>query len=174
MIELFSNEGFVFSYAEYAYIAIGLGMIISLFLTETLGIMAGGIIVPGYLALYLHNPIKIISTLIISIAAYLIVYLLSKFILIYGRRRLILSLLIGFFLGYILRIVLDNSGFQIMINNHWMELEYIGYIIPGLIASWIDRQGIVRTVSVILIVASIVNLIMMYIYYLDQFRMLYV
>ena len=112
--------------------------------------------------------------MIISIAAYLIVYLLSKFILIYGRRRLILSLLIGFFLGYILRIILDNSGFQIMINNHWMELEYIGYIIPGLIASWIDRQGIVRTVSVVLIVASIVNLIMMYIYYLDQFRMLYV
>ena len=61
-----------------------------------------------------------------------------------------------------------------MINNHWMELEYIGYIIPGLIASWMDRQGILRTTSVILIVASIVNLIMMYIYYLDQFRILYV
>ena len=106
--------------------------------------------------------------------AYSIVYLLSKFILIYGRRRLILSLLTGFFLGYILRIALDNSGFQIMINDDWIELEYIGYIIPGLIASWMDRQGILRTVSVVLIVASIVNLIMMYIYYLDQFRILYV
>ena len=159
---------------NYTYIAIGLGMVISLFLTETLGVMAGGIIVPGYFALYLHNPIKIIATLAISILAYLIVYLLSKLILIYGRRRLILSLLIGFFLGYILRVILNNSGFQIMINNHWMELEYIGYIIPGLIASWMDRQGILRTTSVILIIASIVNLIMMYIYYLDQFRMLHV
>ena len=46
---------------NYTYIAIGLGMVISLFLTETLGVMAGGIIVPGYFALYLHNPIKIIS-----------------------------------------------------------------------------------------------------------------
>ena len=45
---------------NYTYIAIGLGMVISLFLTETLGIMAGGIIVPGYFALYLHNPIKIL------------------------------------------------------------------------------------------------------------------
>ena len=157
---------------NYTYIAIGLGMVISLFLTETLGVMAGGIIVPGYFALYLHNPIKIIATLAISIVAYLIVYLLSKFILIYGRRRLILSLLIGFFLGYILRIILDSTG--ISQNNNWIELEYIGYIIPGLIASWMDRQGILRTTSVVLIVASIVNLIMMYIYYLDQFRILYV
>jgi len=157
---------------NYTYIAIGLGMVISLFLTETLGVMAGGIIVPGYFALYLHNPVKIIATLAISIVAYLIVYLLSKFILIYGRRRLILSLLIGFFLGYILRIILDSTG--ILQNNNWIELEYIGYIIPGLIASWMDRQGILRTTSVVLIVASIVNLIMMYIYYLDQFRILYV
>ena len=36
----------VFSYSDYAYIAIGLGMVISLFLTETIGVMAGGIIVP--------------------------------------------------------------------------------------------------------------------------------
>ena len=63
---------------NYTYIAIGLGMVLSLFLTETLGVMAGGIIVPGYFALYLHDPIKIISTLVISIFAYLIVYLLSK------------------------------------------------------------------------------------------------
>jgi len=157
---------------NYTYIAIGLGMVISLFLTETLGVMAGGIIVPGYFALYLHNPVKIIATLAISIVAYLVVYLLSKFILIYGRRRLILSLLIGFFLGYILRIILDST--DILQNNNWIELEYIGYIIPGLIASWMDRQGILRTTSVVLIVASIVNLIMMYIYYLDQFRILYV
>jgi poly-gamma-glutamate biosynthesis protein PgsC/CapC len=159
---------------NYTYIAIGLGMVISLFLTETLGVMAGGIIVPGYFALYLHSPVKILFTLLISITAYLIVYLISKFMLIYGRRRLILSLLIGFLLGYIIRIILDNSDIQIFISNRLIELEYIGYIIPGLIASWMDRQGIIRTTSVIIIVASIVNLIMMYLYYFDQFRMLYV
>ena len=159
---------------NYTFIAIGFGMVISLFLTETLGVMAGGIIVPGYFALYLHSPVKILFTLLISITAYLIVYLISKFILIYGRRRLILSLLIGFLLGYVIRIILDSSDFQIFISNSLIELEYIGYIIPGLIASWMDRQGIIRTTSVIIIVASIVNLIMMYLYYFDQFRMLYV
>ena len=157
---------------NYTYIAIGLGMVISLFLTETLGIMAGGIIVPGYFALYLHNPIKILLTLFISLVAYLCVLYLSRIMLIYGRRRLILSLLIGFFIGYVLRIIMDTYNIYIIINN--FELSYIGYIIPGLIASWMDRQGVIRTISVILIVSSIVNLIMMYIYYLDQFRNFYV
>tara|TARA_Y100001970_G_scaffold47257_1_gene59656 strand:- start:14743 stop:15249 length:507 start_codon:yes stop_codon:yes gene_type:complete len=159
---------------NYTYIAIGLGMVISLFLTETIGVMAGGIIVPGYFALYLHNPLMVITTFAISLVTYLIVKILSKFMLIYGRRRLILCLLLGFLFGYLLRIFLDSTGFQIMIDGAWIELEYIGYIIPGLIASWMDRQGVIRTVSVILIVASIVNLFMMYLYYLDQYRILYV
>ena len=107
MISIINNilnyQGIVFPYSEYASIAIGLGMVISLFLTETLGVMAGGIIVPGYIALSLHNPYKVGITFIISIITFGIVYMLSKMILIYGRRRLILCLLIGFFLGYIFR-----------------------------------------------------------------------
>ena len=148
-MDIFSYEGFVFSYAEYAYIAIGLGMIISLFLTETIGVMAGGIIVPGYFALYLQNPIQIVTTFLIGIVTYYIIYFMSKYLLIYGRRRLILCLLLGFLIGYILRLSISEVN---------LDINYIGFIIPGLIASWMDRQGIIRTMSVILIVASIVHL----------------
>ena len=69
-------------------------MVISLFLTETIGVMAGGIIVPGYFALYLQNPIHTTITFFIGCLTYLIIYMLSKFMLIYGRRRLILWLLL--------------------------------------------------------------------------------
>ena len=153
MIELLNSiqeyNSVVFSYSDYAYIAIGLGMVISLFLTETIGVMAGGIIVPGYFALYLQNPIQTTITFFIGCLTYLIISMLSKFMLIYGRRRLILCLLLGFLLGYCFRLV-------VVTNN--LELNYIGFIIPGLIASWMDRQGVFRTVSVIMIVASIVHL----------------
>ena len=37
-------------------IFIGIGMVLSLFLTETLGVTAGGIIVPGYIAMNLESP----------------------------------------------------------------------------------------------------------------------
>ena len=155
-----------FDYQVYAYIAIGLGMVISLFLTETLGVMAGGIIVPGYIALSLHNPTKVGITFGISIITFFIVFCLSKIVLIYGRRRLILCLLIGFFLGYVFREMKELAVLGVEI-----QFEYIGYIIPGLIASWMDKQGIIRTSAVILMVASIVNLFLMLVFYLTAINL---
>jgi len=137
-------------------IAIGLGIILSLWLTEWLGVTAGGIIVPGYIAMYLHDPLRVLATFTISILVFLIVKGLSTFLLIYGKRRLVLSLLLGFFFGYISRNYLAVE-FQVM---GW-DFYTIGYIIPGLIASWMDRQGVVRTLSVITITASIVQLAVM-------------
>ena len=47
-----------------------------------------------------------------------------------------------------------------LVASNNIELNYIGFIIPGLIASWMDRQGILRTISVILITSSIVAMIL--------------
>ena len=40
------------------------------------------------------------------------------------------------------------------------DISSIGNIIPGLIASWMDRQGVSKTISVILIIAISTRLIM--------------
>ena len=134
-------------------ISIGIGMVLSLILTETLGVTAGGIIVPGYIALYIDDPIKVLSTFLVSLIVFFIVKVLSNFMLIYGKRRLVLSLLLGFLLGYISKLYFSNF-------NGIYDLSVIGYIIPGLIASWFDRQGILRTISVIIITSAIVKLLL--------------
>tara|TARA_B100000401_G_scaffold413484_1_gene333687 strand:- start:619 stop:1065 length:447 start_codon:yes stop_codon:yes gene_type:complete len=139
-------------------IAIGLGMVLSLIFTETLGVTAGGIIVPGYIALYFTDPVKIVSTFLISLLTLYIVKLFSQFMLIYGKRRLVLCLLVGFLLGYLSKIYLVD------LDSQYSDISVIGNIIPGLIASWMDRQGILRTISVILITSSIVAMIMIVIY----------
>ena len=135
-------------------IAIGLGMVLSLVFTETLGVTAGGIIVPGYIALYFTDPIKIVSTFLISLMTLYIVKLFSQFMLIYGKRRLVFCLLVGFLLGYLSKIYL------VELDSYYSDVSVIGNIIPGLIASWMDRQGILRTISVILITSSIVAMIL--------------
>ena len=84
-------------------IAIGLGMIISLILTESIGVTAGGLIVPGYIALNLHSPYMVLITFLISIFTLLILNLLSRFIIIYGKRRLVFCLLFSFILGSMIR-----------------------------------------------------------------------
>ena len=137
-------------------IYIGIGMVLSLFLTETLGVTAGGIIVPGYIAMNLDNPTRLIVTFGISLIVYLIIKVLSNFILIYGKRRLVLALLLGFLLGYFMR-----SENNILSGVMDMDFVVIGNIIPGLIANWMDRQGVLRTIFTILITAGVTKLFIM-------------
>jgi poly-gamma-glutamate biosynthesis protein PgsC/CapC len=135
--------------------AVGLGMFLSLILTETVGLAAGGIVVPGYIALVLHDPIQIIITILAGIITYLIVHFLSRHIIIYGRRLLIVSILIGYIIAYISRIAPVLTVEKVAVN-----IETVGFVIPGLIAYWITRQGILPTISAMIIVASLVRLIM--------------
>jgi poly-gamma-glutamate biosynthesis protein PgsC/CapC len=135
-------------------ISIGLGIILSLVLSETLGVTAGGIIVPGYIALYLHHPIQVVITFLVAILVWGIIQGLGNIMFLYGKRRIVLALILGFFFGYITR------------NFLFMPAEIgpvavIGNIIPGLIANWMDRQGVTRTLSVVILTAVLVKLAVM-------------
>ena len=133
-------------------ISIGLGIVLSLVLSESLGVTAGGIIVPGYISLYLHQPIQVIITLLVAIIVWGIIQGLGKIIFLYGKRRIVLAL--RFFFGYITRNFL-------YVNEDFGSLAVIGNIIPGLIANWMDRQGVTRTISVIILTSVLVKLIIM-------------
>jgi len=169
---------------EHPAIAIGLGMIISLILTESVGVTAGGLIVPGYIALYLHNPYAVSFTFFISLLSLLILNLLSRYIIIYGKRRLVFCIILSFTIGSIIRDVpiyfitykpddyFIFSGlihqlnvalydFNKLLSSYSGEMIYIGWLIPGLIASWMDRQGVLPTISTILIISCFINLILM-------------
>jgi len=133
-------------------ISIGLGIILSLVLSEALGVTAGGIIVPGYISLFLDQPVQVASTFLVAILVWLIIKGLSKVMFLYGKRRIVLALILGFLFGYLSRtIYVDTESIK--------SVAVIGNIIPGLIANWMDRQGVVRTVSVVLLTAVIVKLL---------------
>jgi len=136
-------------------LSIGLGMILSLLLTEIIGLTAGGIIVPGWVALHLHNPFSVFITFFIALIVFVIVEIASKFMFIYGKRRLVISLLLGFLIGLIFNTFLGT----ILLQKFSIEIYSIGFIIPGMIANWMSRQGVIRTVTIIFITAPIVQLI---------------
>ena len=150
MIDFFQIDGFILPYGQYVYLAIGLGMLVGLLFSESLGVMGGGVIVPGYFALHLQDLNSVFITFFISILTFILISILSRYLLIYGRRRVILLLLLAFLIGLFFR--------------EFIYLEYIGFIIPGLIASWMDKQGVLRTISVIIIESSIVHFILMLIF----------
>ncbi len=133
---------------------IGLGMLISFLLTETIGIAAGGIVVPGYIALTLQEPFRVIATILVAMLTYLVIRLLSRFMLVFGRRMLLLGVMVGYLLGYFTRIAPP-----IRLNTLQADLSVIGYVIPGLIAYWMNRQGVLETISTMLIAAVITRLL---------------
>ena len=140
-------------------VAIGLGVLISLFFLETFGAAAGGIVVAGYVAMYLHQPITILATLSISIIVFIIVKILGNFMFIYGRRRIVITVLLGFIIGWMAR----YYGIFANLSSDY-SVNVIGFIIPGLIANAMERQGIVKTLSIMVVAAVIVRFLLVLIF----------
>jgi poly-gamma-glutamate biosynthesis protein PgsC/CapC len=136
--------------------AIGLGLVISLIFSETLGLAAGGMVVPGYLALTIHEPLRLLGTVLISLVTFGAVRLLSLYTLIYGRRRIVVAVLIGFVFGALSRNLLFFRWHEVPV-----DLRTIGYVIPGLIANWMERQGVLQTLCVMTTTAVLVRLLLM-------------
>ncbi len=134
-------------------LAITLGIVLSLFFIEAFGLAAGGVIIPGYIALQLNTPDKLIGTVIISLATYLIILLISKFTFLFGRRQMVVALLVGTLLSILSHhFLIFNSG------DSTAEFSAIGWVIPGLIAHWSAKQGYPKTLAMLAITSIIVRL----------------
>lgn len=139
---------------ELLPLSVGIGLVISLFFVEMFGFTAGGMIVPGYLALSLHKPLDVALTVGAGFVTYAIVHTLGSFMIVYGRRRTVFMILAGYLVGMLVRYSADSF------TGPDIELSVIGFIIPGLIAIWFDRQGIVETLAALITASIFVRLIL--------------
>lgn len=143
-------------------LSIAIGLIVSLLFTEVFGLSAGGMIVPGYLAIHLDRPLTVLVTLLTAVATFAAVRAVSQVAIVYGRRRIVLMVLFGFLFGSLLRSL--PAAWGMAPTDPTQIPEYfcvIGYIIPGLIALWIDRQGWVETISPLLTSSVLVRLVLL-------------
>ena len=143
-------------------VAIGLGLAVTLLFSELFGLAAGGMVVPGYIALCLNNPLCVALTLLAAWLTYLVVRMVSWKVILYGRRRIVLMILVGFLIGALIRVLPlgDAIAWTSMAGAAATGVAVVGFIIPGLIAIWIDRQGLVETVSVLLVTSVVVRLVL--------------
>jgi gamma-polyglutamate biosynthesis protein CapC len=138
-------------------VAIGIGLAVSLLFSELFGLAAGGMVVPGYIALSMAHPIDVVLTLLTGFLTFAIVHALASIAIVYGRRRTVLMILVGYILGAITRALAAG----VLPEDIGAEQTVIGYIIPGLIGIWIDRQGAAETFSTLMIAAVVVRLVLL-------------
>lgn len=135
--------------------SIGLSILLSFLSSEFLGISAGGLVSPGYLAFFLEQPLRILSTILLSVLICLALRLMQRFMIIFGRRRFMAAVLLGLLGTWTIEQLFFYAG------GISQDLRIIGYIIPGLIANDMLRQGILKTIALTITVAVIVRLILM-------------
>lgn len=139
-------------------LSLAIGLIVSLAFTELFGLASGGMIVPGYFALYLNRPVDVVLTLLCAFATFGVVRWLGRHLIVYGRRRIVLMILFGFLTGALVRGCL--GGVQSIVGAENACFCVIGFIIPGLIALWFERQGIAATLGSLATSAVAVRLVL--------------
>ncbi|HNS36383.1 MAG TPA: poly-gamma-glutamate biosynthesis protein PgsC/CapC [Anaerolineaceae bacterium] len=142
---------------ELARLTIILGIVVSILIYKKSGMTMGGILIPGYLALFVSQPLHIIVTLIIATLSYLLVHnTLKKRFMLNGRRLFEVEILVALILQISWSAVLTLFGGR---NSALASLYGIGFVIPGLITHEIGRQGLSRTLFTTLLGTLFVFLI---------------
>jgi poly-gamma-glutamate biosynthesis protein PgsC/CapC len=118
-----------------------IGLLLALLYTELTGISPGGLVVPGYMALYFDQPLRILATLVVAAMAFLAYKGLSRYFILFGRRRFVLLVLFG--------AVLAQAWFFLLprVFHDPLELRVIGWVIPGLLAGSLERQRPLPTLA---------------------------
>jgi len=124
-----------------------IGLLLAVLFIEVFGLYPGGIIVPAYMALYIDNPVRILVTVIVALVALFLYRLLSRFFILFGKRRFVMFIVLGALLAQLWAFVLPQFF------SDPIGLKAIGWIIPGLLANNLERQKIVPTLASLVTVA---------------------
>ena len=129
-----------------------LGLLLSLLYVGITGLYPGGIIVPGYLVLFIDQPARIAGSLIAALLTLLCFKLASQYVIIFGRRKFVFMVLIGGIWAFLwLRM------FPILFPLS-LEFRVIGWVIPGLIANNFEKQGVIVTTASLVTVTVVTYL----------------
>ena len=118
-----------------------LGLLLSLLYVSITGLYPGGIIVPGYLVLFIDQPARIAGSLIVAVLTLLCFKLASQYLIIFGRRKFVFMILTGGIWTLVWMRMLP------MLFPLSLEFRVIGWVIPGLIANNFEKQGVVATTA---------------------------
>ena len=130
------------------YETLFIGIVLALLYVETTDVYPGGIIVPAYFALFLDRPLYVAATLAVAFAALGVYRLLSRSLILFGRRRFVLLLLLGALISQLVLFLAPR------LVPAAVEVRIIGWVIPGLLANNLDKQRAVPTLASLLTVAA--------------------
>lgn len=126
---------------DHETLCLALGMLLGMFYYHKTGFASGGIITPGVIAMFIGDPLKIAVSVAAAFLTWFLLEGLIRFFSIYGRQRMAAAMLIALAFRYPLVSVLGESSL------------WLGWVVPGLMAADMQRQGALPTLSGVVIVS---------------------
>lgn len=116
-------------------LAIAVGVAISMFYGRRTGWSTGGLVTPGLLAIQASAPLSFAGSFVLALLFSFILRPVARYFSLYGRERVGVAILIAmaFRLAFCTGLGVDS---------YW-----IGWIVPGLIAADMERQGVAATLA---------------------------
>lgn len=121
--------------SHWQLLLLGTGILWGMFYYSRTGWACGGIITPGLLALNVGSPEVILFSMVSGVILSIILEIAVRVFALYGRQRIALAM--------VLAILLRMATLEIFPGTSL----WVGWIIPALIASDIQKQGLFRTLS---------------------------
>ena len=126
-----------------------IGILMAVLYVQVFDIYPGGIIVPAYISLYLDQPLRVLTTILIALLSLLTYRILSRFLILFGRRRFVTMILVGVVWAQLWFLLLPH------LFSSSIELRAIGWLIPGLLANNLEKQKFFLTLASLLTVSII-------------------
>lgn len=126
-------------YLRQDLIVIAVSIALGLIFYRRTGVATGGIISPGLLALGPFAPRTFAFVILSSLLVLSLLEVLVRVFGLYGRERVSFALLIAALLGFF------SSPL----------LPWVGWVVPGLIAADMQRQGVIPTTLALFIVTGL-------------------
>jgi len=135
--------------------ALFVGLVVGFVFYEATGVSPGGVVAPGYFALFIHQPERMFATIAVALVVWAVLEVLTPRLILFGRRRLLVALLLGFATKLLIEEwMLPASGLE-------LDIRAIGYLIPGLVANEMARQRVLPTLAALGAVTILVYLILL-------------
>lgn len=133
------------------------GLLVGFCFYELTGYSPGGVVPPAYFALFIRQPGRVALTVLAALVVCGAIRFLESRTFLYGRRRLLTALLLGFAAKWMMERWLAPAV------SAPFELRTIGFVIPGLIANDMVRQKVVPTVlsvGIVMVVTALIGLLL--------------
>lgn len=132
------------------YLALVIGICLSLLCEEIFGINSGGSICPGFFAMVCDDIPTICLILTITLLDYLVVqYVLPKFMILYGKRRFTVVLILSVVFKLLFEQLFPLLPFATV------SFRGIGVMSTGILANNCIRQGFRYTIPACIVVTAL-------------------